>query len=140
MDYGAKIKTWQDIAKGDSCSFTKTVTETDVMLWVGSSGDLNPLHIDRVYGKSTPFGDIIVPGMYVMGFISNVITQVAFGNVYANQSVKFLKPVYIGDTITATATVVEKIDAKKMIRLETKCMNQKDELVIIGDGMEYILG
>jgi acyl dehydratase len=62
-----------------------------------------------------------------------------FGNVYANQSIKFLKPVYIGDTITATATIVEKLEAKHMVKLETKCENQKGELIMVGEGMEYIL-
>ena len=139
MDYSEKIKHWNDMNIGDAASFTKTITETDVILWVGLTGDLNPIHIDKEYSKTTRFGDVIVPGVMVLGLISNTITMATFGNVYANQSIKFLKPVYIGDTITATATIVEKNEAKHLVKLETKCINQKDELIMIGEGMEYIL-
>src|SRR5665647_3730646 len=100
---------------------------------------MNPIHIDKEYSKTTRFGDVIVPGVMVLGLISNTITTATFGNVYANQSIKFLKPVYIGDTITATATIAEKLEAKRMVKLETKCVNQKGELIMIGEGMEYIL-
>jgi len=139
MDYSEKIKHWNDMNIGDAATFTKTITETDVILWVGLTGDLNPIHIDKEYSKTTRFGDVIVPGVMVLGLISNTITMATFGNVYANQSIKFLKPVYIGDTITATATIVEKNEAKHLVKLETKCINQKDELIMIGEGMEYIL-
>jgi 3-hydroxybutyryl-CoA dehydratase len=139
MSYENRIKKWEDINVGDSASFTKTITETDVVIWVGLTGDLNPIHIDHEYTKTTRFGKVLVPGVLVLGLISNVMTQIAFGHVYANQSIKFLKPVYIGDTITATGTIVEKIDSKNMIKVETKCVNQDGALVMIGEGMEYIL-
>lgn len=139
MDYSDRIKKWDDLNIGDSSSFTKTMTETDVIIWVGLTGDLNPVHIDKEYSKTTRFGDVLVPGIMVAGLISTAVTQATFGNVYANQSIKFTKPVYIGDTITATATIVEKLETKHMVRLETKCVNQKGELVMVGEGMEYIL-
>jgi 3-hydroxybutyryl-CoA dehydratase len=139
MDYSDKIKHWDDMNIGDAATFTKTITETDIILWVGLTGDMNPIHIDKEYSKTTRFGDVIVPGVMVLGLISNTITTATFGNVYANQSIKFLKPVYIGDTITATATIAEKLEAKRMVKLETKCVNQKGELIMIGEGMEYIL-
>ena len=139
MSYENRIKKWEDINVGDSACFTKTITETDVVIWVGLTGDLNPIHIDHEYTKTTRFGKVLVPGVLVLGLISNVMTQIAFGHVYANQSIKFLKPVYIGDTITATGTIVEKIESKNMIRVETKCVNQDGALVMIGEGMEYIL-
>lgn len=139
MNYSEKIKHWDDLKVGDSASFTKTITETDIILWVGSTGDLNPIHIDKEYSKTTRFGDVIAPGVLVMGLISNTITMVTFGNVYANQSIKFLKPVYINDTITATATIIEKLEDKHMVKLETKCVNQKGETIMVGEGMEYIL-
>ncbi len=139
MSYENKIRKWDDMNVGDSASFTKTMTETDVILWVGLTGDLNPIHIDQEYCKTTRFGKVLVPGVLVLGLISNVMTQVTFGHVYANQSVKFLKPVYVGDTITATGTIIEKLDAKNMVKVETKCVNQDGALVMIGEGMEYIL-
>lgn len=138
MNYGDKIKGWDDIKVGDTATFTKTMTETDVITWVGITGDLNPVHIDREYSKTTKFGDVLVPGVLVLGLISNVMTQLTFGNVYANQSIKFTKPVFIGDTVTAIGTVIEKIEEKNMVKVETKVINQKGELVMIGEGMEYI--
>lgn len=137
-NYDERIKGWDDIQVGDTASFSKTMTETDVILWVGLTGDLNPVHIDKEYSKTTKFGDVLVPGVLVLGLVSNVMTQLTFGNIYANQSIKFTKPVFIGDTVTATGTVIEKIEDKNMVKVETKVTNQKDELVMIGEGMEYI--
>jgi 3-hydroxybutyryl-CoA dehydratase len=139
MGYENKVRHWEDMQVGDSASFTKTMTETDVIMWVGLTGDLNPIHIDREYAQTTRFGQVLVPGVLVLGLISNVMTQVTFGHVYANQSIKFLKPVYIGDTITAIGTITEKIEEKNMVKVETKCVNQDGALVMIGEGMEYIL-
>ena len=139
MGYENKVRNWDDMQVGDSASFTKTMTETDVILWVGLTGDFNPIHIDKEYAKSTRFGNVLVPGVLVLGLVSNVMTQVTFGHVFANQSIKFLKPVYIGDTITATGTIIEKLDEKNMVKVETKCVNQDGALVMIGEGMEYIL-
>ncbi|HOB12020.1 MAG TPA: MaoC family dehydratase [Syntrophomonadaceae bacterium] len=139
MSYEGKIRKWEDMQIGDTTSFTKTMTETDVIQWVGLTGDLNPIHIDREYAKTTRFGNVLVPGVLVLGLISKCMTDLTFGHVYANQSIKFLKPVFIGDTITATGTIIEKIDEKNMVRVETKCVNQDGALVMIGEGMEYIL-
>jgi len=139
MSYENRIRKWEDMNVGDSASFTKTMTETDVIQWVGLTGDLNPIHIDREYAKTTRFGKVLVPGVLVLGLISKCMTDVTFGHVYANQTIKFLKPVYIGDTVTATGTIIEKIEAKNMVKVETKCVNQDGALVMIGEGMEYIL-
>ena len=139
MDYGDRIMNWDQLKVGDVATMTKTITESDVMLWVGICGDMNPVHIDRVYSKTTRFKDIVVPGLLVAGLISAAVTKVAFGNVYAMQNLKFVKPVYIGDTVTASAKIVEKLEDKRMVLLETICVNQNDEPVIVGEGREYIL-
>jgi len=118
---------------------TKTMTESDIMLWVGITGDMNPVHIDRVYSKNTRFKDVVVPGLCVAGLISTAVTKVTFGNVYAMQNLKFVKPVYIGDTITATAVIKEKLEDKHMVQIETTCVNQNNEVVIVGEAREYIL-
>lgn len=112
MDYASKIKHWDDIHVGDQETFTKTMTQTDMILWVGLTGDMNPVHIDKEYAATTRFKDVIIPGLLVAGLISTVMTQSTFGNVYSSQSLKFLKPVYVGDTITAVATVIEKMEEK----------------------------
>lgn len=139
MNYSKKIKHWDDINVGDVESFAKTMTESDMILWVGLTGDMNPMHIDKEYAASTRFQDVIIPGLLAAGLISTVMTQSTFGNVYSGQSLKFLKPIYVGDTITAVATVVEKLEEKHRVRIKTECYNQKNELVITGEGQEYIM-
>ena len=139
MDYASKIKHWDDIHVGDQETFTKTMTQTDMILWVGLTGDMNPVHIDKEYAATTRFKDVIIQGLLVAGLISTVMTQSTFGNVYSSQSLKFLKPAYVDDTITAVATVIEKMEEKHRVKVKTECYNQKDELVIVGEGQEYIM-
>lgn len=139
MNYSNEVKHWDDIQVGDIEKFSKTMTQTDMILWVGLTGDMNPVHIDAEYGKTTRFKDVIVPGLLVAGLISTVMTKSTFGNVYSGQTLKFLKPVYVGDTITAVATVIEKMDEKHRVKIKTECFNQNDELVITGEGQEYIM-
>ena len=139
MNYSSEVKRWDDIQIGDEVRFTKTMTQTDVVLWVGLTGDMNPIHIDAEYSKTTRFENIVVPGLMVAGLISAVMTKATFGNVYSGQTPKFIKPVYIGDTITAAATVIEKLEEKRRVRIRTECFNQNQELVITGEGQEYIM-
>lgn len=139
MDYSAYTKKWDDFHAGDFEEVGKTITEADVVLWCGMVADFNPMHLDKEYGKTTRFGDVIVPGVLVAGMISAAVTKACFGHVYLQQSLQFKKPVYIGDTITARATVLEKVEDKHAVRLSTVAVNQKGEVVIEGEGMEYIL-
>ena len=122
------------IALGDSASFTKTVTETDVVLFAGISGDFNPAHIDAVSAENGMFGKRIAHGMLSAGFISTVLgTQLPGpGTIYMGQELRFTKPVYFGDTVTATCTVVERIEEKNRLKLETVVVNQNGETVITG--------
>lgn len=139
MDYTRYIKKWYDFQIGQVEEVSKTMTEADVVIWCGLTCDINPMHLDREYGKTTRFGDVIVPGFMVAGLISAAVTKACLGNVYMNQNLKFKKPVYIGDTITARATVLEKVDQKHAVRLETLAINQKGEVVMEGEGFEYIV-
>lgn len=128
------MKTMAQISMGDSASFTKTVTECDIILYAGISGDFNPAHVDAESAKNSMFGQRIAHGMLSAGFISNVLgTQLPGpGTIYLGQELKFVKPVYIGDTVTATATVVERIEEKNRLKLETVVKNQRGEVVITG--------
>ncbi|MDO5441443.1 MAG: MaoC family dehydratase [Bacillota bacterium] len=128
------MRTIDTINVGDSASFTKTVTETDVVNYAGVTGDFNPAHINDVEAKKSMFGQRIAHGMLSAGFISAVLgTQLPGpGTIYMGQELKFTKPVHFGDTITATATVVEKNEEKNRLKLETVCTNQDGEVVITG--------
>jgi len=127
-------RTISQIALGDSASFTKTVTEADVVQFAGISGDFNPAHIDAVSAEKSIFGQRIAHGMLSAGFISTVLgTQLPGpGTIYMAQELRFTKPVYFGDTVTATCTVVERIEEKNRIKLETVVVNQRGETVITG--------
>ena len=128
------MRTIDTIQIGDSASFTKTVTETDIILYAGITGDLNPAHIDAESAKKGMFGERIAHGMLSAGFISCVLgTQLPGpGTIYMGQELKFTKPVRIGDTVTATATVTERIVEKNRLILDTTVTNQNGEVVIKG--------
>ena len=126
--------TISEMQAGDSASFTKTVTETDVILYAGITGDFNPAHVDDVEAKKGMFGARIAHGMLSAGFISNVLgtTLPGPGTIYMGQELRFTKPVFIGDTVTATVTVQELNLEKNRVKLETVVKNQDGEDVITG--------
>ena len=128
------MKTIAQIQLGDSASFTKTVTETDIVLYAGITGDMNPAHLNAESAKDSMFGQRIAHGMLSAGFISAVLGMQlpGPGAIYMGQELRFVKPVYIGDTVTATATVIERIEEKNRVRLETVVTNQRGETVITG--------
>lgn len=126
--------TIQEIQIGDVSTFTKTVTEADITLYAGLSGDFNPAHVNAVEAEKGIFGRRIAHGMLSAGFISTVLgTQLPGpGTIYMGQELRFVKPVFIGDTVTAVCTVVERIEEKNRIKLETVVKNQDGENVITG--------
>ena len=128
------MKTIDTINLGDSASVSKTITETDVYLFAGITGDLNPAHTDEVASGKTMFGGRIAHGMLSAGLISAVLGMQlpGPGTIYLGQELKFVKPVRFGDTVTATATVVEKIAEKNRLKLETIVTNQNGDVVISG--------
>lgn len=130
-------KTFDELNVGDQARFSKTVTDTDIYLFAGVTGDLNPAHIDESYAKGTFFKTRIAHGMLSAGFISAVIgTRLPGpGTVYMHQSLDFLAPVYIGDTVTATVEVIEKLEAKKRVRLKTTCVNQDGVSILSGEAL-----
>lgn len=118
---------------GQTGSFSKTITETDVVLFAGISGDLNPAHINEVEASKGMFKKRIAHGMLGASLISTVLGMYlpGPGTIYLGQNLKFLKPVAIGDTLTAMATIVEK-DEKGWLKLETTVTNQEGVVVISG--------
>jgi len=128
-------KTIQQISRGDSASFTKTVSEADVYLYAGVTGDLNPAHINEVYAAGTFFKTRIAHGMLTAGFVSAVLGMQlpGPGTIYLGQSLRFLAPVRIGDTITAVAEVIDIDEAKNRILLKTTCTNQDGVVVLEGE-------
>jgi len=129
--------TIKEMTVGQSASFTKTVTEADVVLFGGISGDLNPAHFNEEYAKDTIFKGRIAHGMLGASFISTVLGMhlPGPGSIYMKQDLKFLAPVYFNDTVTATCTVKEIIEEKNRVILDCKVVNQKGVEVIAGEAM-----
>ena len=133
---------YSDIKIGDGASFAKTITEADVMLYAGLSGDFNPIHIDAEYARESLFKERVAHGMLVSGLISAVLgTRLPGPNsIYLGQDLKFTAPVKIGDTVTAVVTVTEKRDDKRIIKLRTTVSNQRGETVIDGGAVVKKVG
>jgi 3-hydroxybutyryl-CoA dehydratase len=130
-------KTIHELAVGDSAQFSKTVTETDVYLFAGVTGDFNPAHIDEDYSRKTYFGTRIAHGLLSAGFISAVLgTRLPGpGTVYLRQELTFLGAVKIGDTITARVEITEIDAAKGRVKLLTTCDNQEGKRVLTGEAV-----
>ncbi|CAG7588343.1 (R)-specific enoyl-CoA hydratase [Peptoniphilus tyrrelliae] len=131
-------KTIKEIKIGDTAEFTKTISETDVYLYAGITGDLNPAHINEVEAGKGSFKTRIAHGMLTAGLVSAVLGMKlpGPGTIYMGQEMKFTKPVYIGDTITAKVEAIE-IIKEKILKLKTTCTNQKGEIVL--DGVATVL-
>ena len=124
---------------GDSASLSKTVTETDIVLFAGLSLDTNPVHLDEVHASKTQFGGRIAHGMLAAGLVSAVLgTKLPGpGTIYLSQTLKFKTPVRPGDTITATATVATLREDKPIATLETVVTNQDDVIVLTGEAAVF---
>ena len=127
-------RTIKEINLGDKSSYSRTVSEADVVLFGGVSGDLNPAHFNEEYSKETMFKGRIAHGMLSASYISTVLGMQlpGPGTIYLSQELNFTAPVKFGDTITATAEVIERIEEKNRITLETICLNQRGEVVVKG--------
>ena len=130
-------KTIDQIKVGDAEEFAKTVTDADVVLFAGVTGDLNPAHLNEPFAAGTFFKGRIAHGMLSAGFISAVIgTKLPGpGAIYMSQSLRFTAPVRIGDTITARAKVIEVIEEKNRVKLSTTCTNQDGTVVLDGEAL-----
>ncbi len=130
-------KTIDEIEVGDTAEFTKTVSEADIYLYAGVTGDVNPAHIDEVYASNTFFKTRIAHGMLLGGFISTVLGNrlPGHGTIYIKQNMEFLAPVRIGDTVTARAEVVQVIREKNRVKLRTTCVNQDGTTVVDGEAL-----
>jgi 3-hydroxybutyryl-CoA dehydratase len=127
-------KAIDDLQVGDSEEFAKTVSESDIYLYAGVTGDFNPAHVNEVYAEKTFFKTRIAHGMLIAGFISTVIANrlPGPGTIYVKQELEFLAPVCMGDTITARAEVIEVLADKNRVKLRTTCVNQHGTQVLDG--------
>ena len=133
-------KTVKTFEIGQKASFTKTITDVDVIGFAQVSGDFNPLHIVEDYAKTTMFGQRIAHGMLSASLISTVLGMILPGPgcVYLSQSLRFVKPVHIGDTLTATLEVTDWKPDRAVITLSNQITNQNDDVVITGESVALV--
>lgn len=120
---------------GQTAKFSKTITETDVYLFAGVTGDFNPAHVNAQYAEETKFKERIAHGMLSASLISTILgtSLPGKGTIYMGQNLKFLAPVAFGDTVTATVEVTEIIKEKNRAILHTYCKNQNGVTVLDGE-------
>lgn len=125
------------IEVGDRAEVMRVATDGDIAGFVDSVGDYNPIHSDPAYAAGTLFKERIAPGIWTAGLVSAVIgTRLPGpGTIYLSQDLKFLRPVKLGDTITARVEVIEIISEKNRVRLRTVCVNQRGEEVLGGEAL-----
>lgn len=128
------MPTYDEINIGDTASFTKTMSETDIYLFAGITGDLNPAHVDAVSAADGMFKHRIAHGMLSGSFISTVLAMKlpGPGTIYLGQELSFRGPVFIGDTITAKVECTEKLEQRKWLKFKTTVTNQDGKLVVDG--------
>jgi 3-hydroxybutyryl-CoA dehydratase len=129
----------EEITPGMSASMSHIVTDEDVRKFAEVSGDYNPVHLDEDYAKDSRFGRRIAHGLFSASFFSGLFGTKLPGRgcVYAAQNLKFRRPVYIGDTVVATVTVLSVDAVKKRVLFSTVCSVEGKE-VILGDAEIFI--
>ena len=127
--------TIDELKVGQSASFAKTITESDVYTFAGVTGDFNPAHVNEEYAKSTHFKGRIAHGMLSAGLISAVLAMQlpGPGSIYLGQTLRFAAPVRIGDTVTATVTVSSLNPERNRAVMRTVCTNQEGTVLIDGE-------
>jgi 3-hydroxybutyryl-CoA dehydratase len=120
---------------GDTASLSKTITDQDIHSFADITGDHNPMHVDDEFAKRTRFGRRIAHGMLSASLISSVIANElpGRGSIYLSQTLQFVAPVFPGDVVTARVTVTAVREDKPIVKLETVCLNQRNETVIKGE-------
>ena len=129
-------------AVGTRATRERTITDDDIVRFAEVSGDRNPVHLDADYAARSPFGQRIAHGFLVGSLISAAIGMdlPGPGSIYLGQTLKFVAPVHIGDTVTVSVEVIKVREDKGLITLRTDCTNQNGALVITGEAVVKYVG
>ena len=129
----------EELSVGMSATYARTVTETDLVLFAGVSGDSNPIHMNALYAAKTRFGGRIVHGMLSAGYLSALLGSKlpGPGTIYLRQNLSFRHPVRIGDTVEAEITITDIVPEKARVSLKTVC-RVGDTVVIEGDALVLV--
>ena len=126
-----------EILPGSTAQRSKTITKDDIQRFADLTGDHNPVHLDEQFAGTTRFKRPIAHGMLVASQVSSVLANElpGPGSIYLSQTLKFIAPVYPGDTVTATVTVIALREDKPVLTLETICTNQLGQRVVSGEAV-----
>jgi 3-hydroxybutyryl-CoA dehydratase len=135
--HGPTGKTISDLAIGMTASLTRTYTDWDILAFAAVTGDRNPAHVDEAFARASVFKERVAHGFLTASLVSAVLGTIlpGPGTIYLSQDLRFRRPVHIGDTITATVEVTERISEKNRVRLSTTCTNQRNEVVLEGSAL-----
>ena len=128
-------RTIEELAVGDHAEVSYAITGETIREFVDATGDNNPIHSDPTFAATSRFGQVIAPGMLTGGLVSAVIGTClpGPGTIYLSQNFRFLKPVHVGDAITARVEVTEILRERNRLCLKTVCRNQHGEVVLEGE-------
>lgn len=129
-----------DLFIGQKAFFTKTISESDVYLFAGITGDFNRIHVDEHYAQTTSFGKRIAHGFLVASMVQHCTSELTTpGGVSLNYNFNMRAPVFIGDTITASAEVIHKREDKPIVTLRIACHKPDGTLCIDGEALIYMV-
>jgi 3-hydroxybutyryl-CoA dehydratase len=129
-------KNFTDIQIGDKATFGKTITEADVFAFAGITGDFNPIHVNLEFAKNSRFGRRVAHGMLTASLVDQTLTNLGgLGTIHMSQTVKFLAPVFIGDTVTVVSEVTGKNDEKGRMTVKSVITNQEGKNVLEGEAL-----
>jgi 3-hydroxybutyryl-CoA dehydratase len=129
-------KNFADIKIGDKTTFGKTITEADVFAFAGVTGDFNPIHVNAEFAKNSMFGKRVAHGMLTASLVNQTLTNLGgLGTIHMSQMVKFMAPVFVGDTVTVTSEVVGKNDEKNRMTVKSAVTNQEGKSVLEGEAL-----
>lgn len=133
-------KKMADLEIGQFTTFSKTITEADVTLFAGLTGDFNRIHVDDEYAKSSGFGRRIAHGFLVASLVQPCMTALTTpGGVSLNYNINMKNPAFLGDTITARAEILKKREDKPIVTLKIECKKQDNTLCIEGEALIYMV-
>ena len=132
-DKGESILDKLGVDIGYKITHMKTITEADIVMFAGVSGDFNPMHMCEEYAKKTFFKGRIAHGVISQGLLSAAMARLPGMVIFVSQSVRFLRPVRIGDTITAIVEVIDTNRDKGIVTMKNTCVNQNEEAVVEGE-------
>lgn len=136
-----KLTTYDDLKVGQKASLTKTITEKDLSHFIAITGDTNPLHVDESFSEKTFFGQRIAHGMLSASLFSTLVGMhiPGIGAIYKSQTLEFLRPVFIGDTLCAWFEIVAIDPENERIEIKSWVENQDGKTVIEGQTVASLL-